>query len=211
MLKRLFDIAVSATLLLVFLPLLALTAVLVWLDSGGPVLFSQARVGRGGHWFRIWKLRSMQNSNSGSPITKTGDPRITRIGKVLRATKLDELPQFWNVLKGDMSLVGPRPEIPEYVELFASRYNSILAVRPGITDPASIALRNEEELLARAPDSIREYAERVLPYKLALAEEYVATMSFRSDIAILMRTFWVIVHPQHQSPYNPDQAGPLNP
>jgi lipopolysaccharide/colanic/teichoic acid biosynthesis glycosyltransferase len=129
----------------------------------------------------------------GPLITVQGDSRITRVGRILRKTKIDELPQLWNVLRGDMSLVGPRPEIPEYVEQFKARYERILAIRPGITDLASIRFRNEEELLAASREPLREYVERVLPLKLDLADEYIRTASFSSDLSILLRTAKVMI------------------
>ena len=129
----------------------------------------------------------------GPSVTIAGDNRITRVGKLLRRTKLDELPQFWNVLRGDMSLVGPRPEVPGYVELFRERYRTILTVRPGITDLASIKFRNEEQILSSSREPLREYAEHVLPVKLDLAEEYVRTRSVFTDISILFRTAVAIV------------------
>jgi len=125
---------------------------------------------------------------SGPSVTVAGDHRVTSVGKFLRPTKLDELPQLWNVLKGDMSLVGPRPEVPAYVDLYRDRYRTILTVRPGITDLASIAFRNEEEILSAAPDPIRHYREVVLPSKLDLAEQYIRTRSFALDCRILFQT-----------------------
>ena len=133
----------------------------------------------------------MTVSSEGPLITVGGDTRVTRVGKFLRATKLDELPQFWNVLTGDMSLVGPRPELPEYVEMFRTRYQHILSVRPGITDIASIRFRDEEKLLAQSPEPLREYVERVLPVKLDLADEYLQKRSLRLDLQILVKTLLV--------------------
>ena len=152
--KRVFDIVVSAAALTLLWPVLLVVAAAVWLDSGSPILFAQQRVGRGFRCFTVWKFRSMRSAR-GSLITASGDSRITRVGRVLRQTKLDELPQLWNVLRGNMSLVGPRPEVPQYVELFRSRYQHILSVRPGITDPAALAFIDEERLLARSPDPAR--------------------------------------------------------
>jgi lipopolysaccharide/colanic/teichoic acid biosynthesis glycosyltransferase len=124
----------------------------------------------------------------GPLITVTGDPRVTSVGSILRAAKLDELPQFWNVLKGDMSLVGPRPEVREYVERFRSRYERILSIRPGMTDLASIRFRKEEEVLAASPEPLREYFEHILPAKLDLADEYLQTASMSQDLSILFQT-----------------------
>lgn len=185
--KRLFDIFISAVALLALSPLLAAIALAIWTASGRPILFAQARIGRDFQPFAIYKFRTMC-SGAGPGVTVAGDPRITGVGRFLRAAKLDELPQFWNVLRGDMSLVGPRPELPEYVEMYKDRYRNVLAIRPGITDAASIRFRDEERVLARSADPLREYAERVLPAKLALAERYVRDRSLLGDLAILIRT-----------------------
>jgi len=158
-----------------------------------PVLFRHRRVGLGFRQFEILKFRTMRIQASGPAVTVAGDSRITRVGKFLRATKLDELPQFWNVLIGDMSLVGPRPEVEEYVYLFRDRYRNILKIRPGITDIASIRYRNEESLLAKGADPLREYTQSILPMKLDLAEEYIRTRSLRLDCLILLKTFLAIL------------------
>jgi lipopolysaccharide/colanic/teichoic acid biosynthesis glycosyltransferase len=188
MLKRLIDMAVSAAFLILLAPLLAAIAVAVWMDSGAPVLFTQVRVGRHFRRFSIYKFRSMRRSAVGPAITAAGDARVTRIGRILRVTKLDELPQLWNVLIGDMSLVGPRPEIPRYVEAFADRYRAILNVRPGITDIASIRFRDEEQLLATHTDPLAAYERIVLPAKLDLAEEYLRRRSLFLDLSIVWHT-----------------------
>ncbi len=193
-LKRVFDIVVSAGVLMLLFPLLIVIAALVWVESGRPVFFSQERIGLGFRRFRIWKFRSMRPNDCGPAVTVAGDCRVTRLGAVLRAAKLDELPQFWNVLKGDMSLVGPRPEVPQYVELYRERYAGILAVRPGITDLASIAFRHEEQVLARSSDPELCYRDTVLPAKLALAEQYVRRQSFARDLRILIGTLAVLAH-----------------
>jgi lipopolysaccharide/colanic/teichoic acid biosynthesis glycosyltransferase len=185
--KRLFDIFISAVGLLALSPLLAAIALAIWTASGRPILFAQPRIGRDFQPFAIYKFRTMR-SGAGPGITVAGDARITGVGRFLRAAKLDELPQFWNVLRGDMSLVGPRPELPEYVEMYRDRYRNVLAIRPGITDAASIRFRDEERVLARSADPLREYVERVLPAKLALAERYVRDRSLLGDLAILIRT-----------------------
>jgi lipopolysaccharide/colanic/teichoic acid biosynthesis glycosyltransferase len=187
LLKRCTEVLLSLTALLLLAPVGAAIAVAIWLDSGGPVLFRQERVGLRFRRFRVWKFRTMLAAD-GPLITVAGDSRITRVGEFLRARKLDELPQLWNVLRGDMSLVGPRPQIPEYVELFRERYAVVLTVRPGITDLASIRFRNEEDLLSRSSEPLREYAERILPVKLRLAEEYIGTRTMFRDISILFHT-----------------------
>ena len=190
-LKRAVDIVGSGLALLVGLPLLIAIAVAVAIDSGLPVLYRQRRVGLGFRQFHLLKFRSMVASEGGPRITVSGDSRVTRVGRLLRTTKLDELPQFWNVLAGDMSLVGPRPEVPEYVAMFRTRYQHILSVRPGITDIASIRFRDEEELLAQSPEPVREYVERVLPVKLDLADEYLRKRSLCLDLQILAKTLLV--------------------
>jgi lipopolysaccharide/colanic/teichoic acid biosynthesis glycosyltransferase len=188
-LKRAFDVAGSAAALALLLPVFVVIACTVWIESGRPVFFAQIRVGRGFRPFRMWKFRSMRPDPAGPSITVAGDGRVTRVGAVLRALKLDELPQFWNVLKGDMSLVGPRPEVPAYVGLYPERYAAVLAVRPGITDLASLAYRHEEKLLAAEPDPHRFYCEVLLPEKLRLADQYIQQQSFGLDVRILIRTF----------------------
>jgi lipopolysaccharide/colanic/teichoic acid biosynthesis glycosyltransferase len=187
-LKRALDIVLSSFALLLLAPLLMVIAAAVFLDSGSPVLFTQKRVGRSFRIFRIRKFRTMRAGEDGALVTVSGDQRVTRVGKLLRRTKLDELPQLWNVLCGDMSLVGPRPEIPQYVSIFKDRYASILRIRPGITDLASIAFSNEEEVLRRSHDPMRAYVEQVLPAKLDLADKYVLSHSVLGDLVILFRT-----------------------
>jgi lipopolysaccharide/colanic/teichoic acid biosynthesis glycosyltransferase len=194
--KRSFDIVVSALVLLVAWPLLAAVAVLVWTSSGLPIFFGQQRAGMGFRLFRIWKFRSMRTEESGRLITVEGDARITCVGAVLRASKLDELPQFWNVLVGQMSLVGPRPEVPRYVELYREQYARVLTVRPGITDLASIVYRHEDKLLSNAPDPERYYREVVLPDKLKLALRYLDTRSLALDVRILFHTLLAMLRPQ---------------
>lgn len=190
MIKRLLDIAASLTGLIVLSPLLAGVVALVRLDSPGPAFFRQARVGRGFKTFFILKFRTMtvDASEKGGPITFGSEPRITRAGRVLRKFKIDELPQLWNVLLGEMSLVGPRPEVPSYVELFRSDYEMVLSVRPGITDIASIRFRDEAALLGRSADPAREYREHVLPQKIALAKEYIRRRSFAFDLVLIGKT-----------------------
>lgn len=197
MLKRLFDICCSALGLLVLLPFLALIAIAIKLDSPGPVFFRQERVGRGGVPFRIHKLRSMQVRHSAidRQITVGADARITRVGRLIRQWKLDELVQLIDVLRGDMSLVGPRPEVPRYVAMYPDdARDEILSVRPGITDLASIQFRNESTILAQSTDPERAYQEVILPEKLRLQQQYVRTRSFTGDLAILFKTAAAIFH-----------------
>jgi len=186
--KRLFDIVASAFGLLLLSPLLLLAALWIRLDSPGPALFRQTRVGRFGVPFTIHKFRTMR-VEPGAAITVGADPRITRSGTLLRSTKLDELPQLWDVLRGAMSLVGPRPELPRYVELYpANLREQVLAVRPGITDPASLAFSHEAELLAAAADPEREYREVILPAKLRLSAGYAARAGLATDLGLILKT-----------------------
>lgn len=189
--KRITDLVLSAVSLLLLAPLFPVVALLIKLDSKGPVLFRQERVGRGFRPFKVFKFRTMVTNGQRSDrlLTVEADPRVTRVGRLLRSTKIDEFPQLINVLKGDMSLVGPRPEVPKYVDLFRSDFERILRVRPGVTDPASFKYRNEESILARVEDPEREYVERILPDKLRLAEDYIRRSGFSYDLTILLRTF----------------------
>lgn len=191
--KRSADVLVSLTGMVVLAPVLAGVAVAVVADSPGPVLFRHERVGRRGKKFRLLKFRSMTHGSSGSQVTAAGDARVTRVGRLLRRTKLDELPQLWNVLVGDMSLVGPRPEVERYVTLFARDYEDILQVRPGITDYAAIEYRDEEGLLAAAADPEREYVQVVLPAKIALYRRYLVERSLRTDLNIIARTLLAVL------------------
>mgnify|MGYP002382085273 CR=1 FL=1 len=186
--KRLFDVLAAGIGLVLLSPLLLLIAVWVKRDSPGPVLFRQERVGRHGRPFLIHKFRTMR-VEPGPLITIGQDPRITRSGAWLRASKLDELPQLWDVLRGAMSLVGPRPEVPRYVALYPPELREqVLSVRPGITDPASLAFRNEAELLAAADDPEREYVEVVMLEKLKLAADYAGRASMTSDLRLILAT-----------------------
>lgn len=191
MAKRALDILASGAGLLLLAPLLLLIAVAIKLDSPGPVFFRQARVGRHGQVFRIFKFRTMrqQESENGPQLTVANDPRITRVGAWLRRSKLDELAQLIDVLRGTMSLVGPRPEVPRYVALYpAELRNKVLSVRPGITDPASIAYRDEARLLRAAADPQREYIDVIMPAKLRHAEQYVDNMSMATDLRLIFTT-----------------------
>ncbi|WP_067065706.1 sugar transferase [Roseateles chitosanitabidus] len=195
MAKRLFDIVCAGLGLLLLSPLLVAVAAWIKLDSRGPVMFRQERVGRHGKPFRIHKFRTMRVDapKLGPQITIGEDARITRSGRWLRASKVDELPQLWDVLRGAMSLVGPRPEVPRYVALYpAGLREVVLSVRPGITDPASLSFRNESELLAKAADPEREYVEVVMPMKLGLAADYVRNASLMGDIRLILATLGAI-------------------
>lgn len=189
--KRLFDIVGAAcALLLLALPMLVIAA-WIKLDSSGPVFFRQERVGRHGVPFRIHKFRTMTADAParGLPLTVGDDPRITRAGGWLRRTRVDELPQFIDVLLGRMSLVGPRPEVPRYVAFYPAELRErALAVRPGLTDPASLAYIDEAAMLAAAPDPEAEYIERILPAKLRAAADYADRATLASDLVVLWRT-----------------------
>lgn len=189
MLKRLFDLLLSAATLLVLWPLLVLLGLWVRLDSPGPAFYRQVRVGREGRPFRIFKFRTMSDRPvPGAQITVGADPRITRAGRLLRASKLDELPQLINVLLGEMSFVGPRPEVPRYVELYTEDEREVLKLRPGVTDMASIKYRHESELLAEAEDPERTYIDEVMRDKLRINLEYMATAGLLSDLGVILLT-----------------------
>ncbi len=204
MIKRIFDVAVAAPVLLLLSPILLVLAIAVRHD-GGPAFFRQERIGRGGRPFLIRKFRTMREQEEGpvgrhSPaldepaVTTDHDPRITRVGRLLRATKLDELPQLLDVLAGTMSLVGPRPEVQKYVECWPMEARErVLSVRPGITDPASIVYRRESEELARATDPESYYVDVVLPRKIEMYLVYVSTRTFVGDLAILARTVHAVI------------------
>lgn len=192
--KRLFDLVGAAVALLLLSPLLLAAALAVKLDSPGPVFFRQQRVGRGGVPFRIHKFRTMREGAPGLQITVGYDPRITRVGRWLRRTRVDELPQFIDVLQGTMSLVGPRPEVPRYVEFYPPELRErVLSVRPGITDPVSLAYADESELLARAADPEREYVEVLLPRKLQAAAAYAERATLWTDLGVLLRSVGVLL------------------
>lgn len=192
--KRVFDLLLSALGLALLAPLLLGIALWIRLDSAGPSLFRQERVGRYGRLFRIHKFRTMQHRADGLPLTVGEDARITRAGQFLRRHRLDELPQLIDVLRGDMSLVGPRPEVPRYVAHYpAALRDQVLALRPGITDPASLAHLDEAALLAASPDPERAYIDQVLPAKLEAALAYGRSASLGSDLRLLWRTLRVLL------------------
>jgi lipopolysaccharide/colanic/teichoic acid biosynthesis glycosyltransferase len=196
MMKRAFDLVCAALGLVLLLPVMAAIALWIKHDTAGTVFFRQERVGRFGRSFRIHKFRTMISgaAASGLAITAEHDPRITPAGEFLRRHKLDELPQLIDVLKGDMSLVGPRPEVAEFVALYPPEVrDEVLSVRPGITDEASVRFRNEGALLEGADDSRRFYVETIMPLKLASYLDYVRTRSFRGDFSILARTALAII------------------
>jgi lipopolysaccharide/colanic/teichoic acid biosynthesis glycosyltransferase len=191
MMKRIFDVTAAVLGLLLFSPLMVLIAIIIKRDSPGPIFFRQERMGKGFRPFLIYKFRTMvQDAPSrGGLLTLDRDPRITRAGRFLRKTKIDELPQLINVLKGEMSLVGPRPEVRHYTEVFRQDYEAILKVRPGITDLASIKYRDEVEVLGKSSNVEEEYVRRVLPDKIRLAKEYCEESSLFFDLILILRTF----------------------
>ncbi|PYP83841.1 MAG: glycosyl transferase [Candidatus Angelobacter sp. Gp1-AA117] len=192
--KRIFDFICAGWGLLLLSPVLVVVALAVKCSSRGPVFFTQERVGKDGKIFRLWKFRSMVAGAErvGPEITSSGDERVTPVGRYLRKWKLDEMPQLWNVVRGDMSLVGPRPETLSHVQDYTPEQREVLSVRPGITDLAAIAYRHEEELLATAKDAAQFYREVVLPHKLSLNREYIANLSLPFDLRLIFRTFKVI-------------------
>lgn len=206
---RLFDLAVAGAGMVVLSPIFALIAVAVRLTSRGPVFFRARRVGRDGRPFDVLKFRTMRVGahTSGPAITGAGDPRITAVGQWLRRTKLDELPQLVNVIRGDMSMVGPRPEDPRYVSGYTAIERAVLAVRPGITSAASIRYRHEEQLLAR-DDWEQYYREVLLPDKLRIDLEYLARRSLWSDFRIMYATFFSVANVAPSSGANHHAVGP---
>ena len=193
--KRLFDVIASGLGLIVLSPLFLILAIWIKCDSKGPVFYRQVRVGFRNRDFRIFKFRSMRvGADKGSLVTIGGhDPRVTRSGYFIRKFKFDELPQLINVFLGDMSLVGPRPEVRHYVNYWTPEQMHVLDVRPGITDPASIKFRNENELMEQAEDPEKFYIEVIMQEKIKLYLEYVEKHSFLYDIGLIFKTFWVIV------------------
>ena len=196
MMKRLFDIVASGLGLIVLSPLFLILAIWIKLDSNGPVFYRQVRVGYKNKDFRIFKFRSMRvGADKGSLVTIGGrDPRVTKSGYWIRKFKLDELPQLINVFIGDMSLVGPRPEVRHYVDYWTPEQMHVLNVRPGITDPASIKFRNENELMEKAEDPEKYYIEVIMQEKIKLYLEYVEKHSFFYDLGLIFKTFFVIIH-----------------
>jgi lipopolysaccharide/colanic/teichoic acid biosynthesis glycosyltransferase len=193
--KRTFDIVVAAIGLVLLLPLFLVIAILIKIDSHGPIFFRQERIGKGFRPFLIYKFRTMVENaiETGSPITYGDDLRITRAGRILRKSKIDELPQLFNVLKGEMNLVGPRPEVRQFVELFRQDYEEILRVRPGITDLASLKYRDESEILGRSGNPRKEYLTQVLPDKINLGKQYVRSSSFVFDLRLIFKTLFKLI------------------
>jgi len=188
--KRLFDLIASFLGLILLSPLLIVLSLLVLFMSGRPMFYLQERIGKDGRPFRIVKFRTMirRADRQGPAFTRGGDRRITPIGRFLRRYKLDELPQLFNVLKGDMSIVGPRPEVAEYVNLYTEEQRRVLSVKPGLTDTASIVYRDEESVLARYEDARKAYIEKIMPAKLKLNLKYIDRADFRTDLWLIIET-----------------------
>jgi lipopolysaccharide/colanic/teichoic acid biosynthesis glycosyltransferase len=193
--KRVFDVVCTVPGLIVLSPLFAVAALLIKLEDGGPVFFRQERVGRSGRPFRMWKFRSMvvDAPRLGAPLTVGRDPRITRVGWWLRKLKIDEFPQLLNVLTGEMSLVGPRPEVPRFVADYTPEQRSVLTVAPGITDPASVKFRHESDVLAASADPERTYLLEIMPEKLRINLDYQARATVWSDMLVILRTLRALV------------------
>lgn len=193
--KRFFDLSVSLFGIIILSPILIMISILIKIDSRGPVFFKQVRVGKDGKHFKIFKFRTMvvDAERKGMQITVGKDPRITRIGHILRKAKLDELPQLFNVFLGEMSFVGPRPEVPRYVEMYNESQKNILKVLPGITDLASIEFRNENDILAKSSDPEATYINEIMPKKLDLNAEYIRNLSVIYDIKLILRTILVVL------------------
>jgi lipopolysaccharide/colanic/teichoic acid biosynthesis glycosyltransferase len=187
-LARIFDVAGALLAAIVFLPAFTAAGIAIFLEDGGSILYRQKRVGRGGKLFEILKFRTMRAGSTGRSITAAGDSRTTAVGKILRKYKLDELPQLLCVLRGDMSLIGPRPEVPEYVDLRHPMWGSVLQARPGVTDLASLAYRDEEHVLALACDADAYYRAAILPEKLRLNLEYQRARTLLRDCKLLWMT-----------------------
>ena len=192
--KRIFDLFFSFTAIVILTPVFLIISILIKITMPGTVFFIQERVGEKGRIFKLLKFRSMRNNECSNANFEPGNvSRITKTGKFLRKTKLDELPQLFNVLIGDMSIVGPRPEVKKWTEIFPERWTIIHSVKPGITDNASIEFRNEEELLNQASDPEEFYRETILPRKLALYEDYLINQTLWGDILIIIRTIKSVV------------------
>lgn len=190
---RVVDAVTAGIGLIMSAPLLMVAAFAVWVSSPGPILFRQPRVGLNGRLFILLKFRSMRIAEEGLQVTAGDDRRITPVGRFLRKSKLDEMPELWNVLRGDMAFVGPRPEVPKYVDLSDIRWQRVLSVRPGLTDPVTLRLRNEEALLSDVKGDREHFYQSVLsPWKLYGYQEYLMSRSFRTDVCIIIKTIIAI-------------------
>jgi lipopolysaccharide/colanic/teichoic acid biosynthesis glycosyltransferase len=196
----------AAFALLLLLPILLFCAFLIRFGSPGAILFRQNRVGRNGEIFTLYKFRTMREATSGLPFTAEGDRRITRVGKFLRKRKLDELPQLYNVFRGEMNFVGPRPELSELIDFNRAEWQKVLSVRPGITDPVTLRFRNEETLLAAVEDKRAFYSEVIQPYKLNGYLLYLEKKSVKNDLKIIALTLKAIIFPQTAPPITIDEV-----
>lgn len=199
-LPRWFDATVALVMLIAGAPIMLVASLAIAVSSGRPIIFRQRRVGLNGEAFELCKFRTMRVGAAGLQITARKDARITGIGRFLRETKLDELPTFWNVLRGDMTLVGPRPEVGRFVDLNNPVWRRILAVRPGLTDPVTLQLRNEGSLLEQVPDKEEYYLDKLQPAKLKGYDAYLKERDWRSDLSVLLKTIWAIVAGRKSSP-----------
>lgn len=212
-LPRVVEVAAAALGLAVAAPVLAASALAIKRTSPGPVIFRQVRVGRDGEPFTLYKFRTMRRDAGGPGVTAGGDARVTPIGRLLRKTKLDELPELWNVVRGELALVGPRPEVPQYVDLHDPLWREVLEERPGLTHPVTLRLRNEEELLASVTgDRDVFYRSTLLPFKLRGCAEYKRRRTWRSDVAVLLQTAVAVVAPSKAPPPTLEEvrAGAVN-
>lgn len=200
-LSRVAEVGISVAILAATAPILAAAALMVAASSPGPVLFRHERAGRFGRPFTMLKFRTMQVASGGPEVTAGGDARVTRVGRLLRKTKVDELPELWNVVRGDMSLVGPRPEALRYASLDRPEWREVLSVRPGITDPTTLRLRNEEALLAASGSEYEVFYRRyLLPYKLLGYRQYITDQTWMRDVAVLALTLLAVLFPRLQCP-----------
>ncbi|MDT7605145.1 MAG: hypothetical protein QOF61_3142 [Acidobacteriota bacterium] len=198
---RAVEAVIALVALVVAAPLVALSSLVVLVATGRPVFFRQQRVGWRGRPFTLYKLRTMRVASEGAQVTAAGDERVTRVGRFLRKTKMDELPGLWNVVRGEMSLVGPRPEVPRYVDPKSAAWRMVLEARPGLTDPVTLRLRNEESLLAEVRgDRERFYTDALQPFKLAGYAQYLRARSWRVDVKILCATALAVVLPRRAQP-----------
>ncbi|TBX13036.1 sugar transferase [Clostridium perfringens] len=195
--KRTFDLFFSLIGIIITIPILILVSIMIKLTSKGPIIFKQERVGKNKKFFYIYKFRTMTDCDdkaSDRQVTVINDQRITRIGRILRKYKIDELPQLYNVLKGDMSFVGPRPEVKKYVKFYEEEYDEILKIKPGITDLASIEYIDENTIISKYSDPEKVYIEEVLPKKLMLNKRYIEEMSIKNDILLILKTIKKIIN-----------------
>ena len=192
--KRIFDIIASLIGIILLLPLFVLIGLWVKLSSKGPIIFVQKRVGKDFKEFNLYKFRSMVvgAESKGPGVTSKDDARITKVGKFIRSTKIDELPQLFNVLKGDMSIVGPRPELKKFVDAKKDEYKKVLSVKPGITDNAAIEFRDEEQIMSQYEDKEKAYIDKILPQKIKLYYSYIDNISFLNDIKLILKTLKVL-------------------